>query len=105
MTLVSIWHVDLEGLVKDKDANEFVQLKGVENCLWWLRLVVEGGIAHNATLGAYVTNKFLESIQAKVIPTLNRQRLILMDNIPIHKSRENQQAFEDVGHIYSLSWL
>jgi hypothetical protein len=60
----------------------------------------EGVIAHNVTLGAYNTNKFLEFIQTKVIPSLDIQRFILVNNVPFHKSHEWQQAFEDVGHIY-----
>ena len=56
--------------------------------------------ALDITLGAYNANNFLELIQTKVIPSLHRQRFILMDNVPFHKSREVQQAFEDVGHIY-----
>jgi hypothetical protein len=41
----------------------------------------EGVIAHNAILCAYNTKKFLKFIQAKVIPSLDRQRFILMDNV------------------------
>ena len=60
----------------------------------------EGVIAYDVTLGAYNTYQFLKLIQTKVVPSLDRQRFILMDNVPFHKSRENQQAVEDVGHIY-----
>ena len=60
----------------------------------------EGVIARDVTLGAYNIGKFLEFIQTKVIPNLDRQRFILMDNVPCHKSCEIQQAFKDVGHIY-----
>jgi hypothetical protein len=38
---VHIWRIDSKGLVKDKDAHEFVQLKGVKIYLWWLQSVVE----------------------------------------------------------------
>jgi len=57
-------------------------------------------IVHDITLGAYNTNKFLEFVQTKVIPSLDRQRFILMDNIPFHRFYEIQQAFEDATHIY-----
>ena len=59
----------------------------------------EGVIAHNVTLGAYNSCKFLEIIQTKVIPSLHRQRFIPMDNVPFHRPCEIQQAFGDVGHI------
>jgi hypothetical protein len=52
------------------------------------------------TLGAYNTNKFLEYIHTNVIPSLDKQRFILIDNVSFPKSCEIQQAFEDVGHIY-----
>jgi hypothetical protein len=42
----------------------------------------EGVIAYDFTLGAYNTNKFLEFIQTKAIPSLDRQRSIIMDNVP-----------------------
>ena len=48
---IYIWNIILEGIVEDKDANEYVQLKGVKFYLGWLQLVV--------TVGAYSTNKFL----------------------------------------------
>ena len=85
ISLVSIyiWHVDLEGLVDDKDANKFVQLKGVEVYLWWFELVMKGVIAHGVTLGAYNTNKHLKFIQTKIIHSLDRQRFILVDDCPI----------------------
>ena len=60
----------------------------------------EGIIAHDVTLGAYNTDKFLEFVLTKVIPSLDRQRFILMDNVSFHKSSEIQQTFEDAGHIY-----
>jgi transposase len=60
----------------------------------------EGVIAHDVTLGAYNTNKFLEFIQTKVIPSLDEQRFIFIYNVPFHRPRKIQQAFEDVGHIY-----
>jgi hypothetical protein len=44
----------------------------------------EGVIAHDDILGAYNTKKFLKFIQAKVIPSLDRQRFILMDNVVLH---------------------
>jgi transposase len=60
----------------------------------------EGVIALGVTLGAYNIDKFLEFIQTKVIPSLDRQRFIVMDNAPFYRSCEIQQTFEDVGHIY-----
>ena len=60
----------------------------------------EGVIAQDITLGAYNTTKFIKLIHNKVIPSLDRQRFILMDNVSFHRSREIQQTFEDVGHIY-----
>ena len=60
----------------------------------------EGVIAHDATLGAYNTDKFFKYMQAKVIPSLDRQRFILTGNVVFHIFRKIQQAFEDVGHIY-----
>lgn len=51
-----ILHVNLEGLIKDKDANKFVQPSH------------EGVIAHNVTLGAYNIYKFLEFIHTKGHP-------------------------------------
>ena len=57
---------------------------------WNLSLVVAAGhervIAHDVTLGAYNTYKFLEFTQVKVNPNLDRQRCILMDNFSFHKS-------------------
>jgi hypothetical protein len=85
----------LEGLVNDKDANKFFQLKSLE-----VAIGREGVIAHDVTLGAYNTNKFLKFFQTRVIPSLDRQTFMLMDNVPFHESREIQQVFEDVGHIY-----
>ena len=35
------WHVDLKGLIKDKNASKFIQLKGVEIYLWWLQLIMK----------------------------------------------------------------
>ena len=67
---------------------------------WVVVVGHEGVITHDVTLGAYNTNKFLEFIQTKVIPSLDRQRVILIDNVPFHKCHEIQQAFDDVGHIY-----
>ena len=52
-----------------------------------LSLVVVVG-CEGVTLGAYNTNKFLEFIQTKVIPSLDIQRFILVNNVPFHKSRE-----------------
>ena len=60
----------------------------------------EGVIAHNVTLGAYNIDKLLEFIQTHIIPNLDIQKFILMNNVPLHKSRGIQQAFEDIGHIY-----
>ena len=60
----------------------------------------EGVIAYKVTLNTYNTYSFFEFIQTKVIPSLHRQRFILMDNVPFHKSQEIQHGFEDVGHIY-----
>ena len=54
----------------------------------------EGVIAYDVTLGTYNTNKFLVFIKTKVISSLDRQRFILMNNVPFHKSRETQQGFE-----------
>ena len=54
-------------------------------------------IAHDVTLGAYNTNKF---IQTKVITSLDRQRFILMENFSSHITCEIQQAFEDDKQIY-----
>ena len=53
----------------------------------------EGVIAHDVALGAYNTCKFLEFIHIKVMPSLDKQRFILMDNASFHKSHEIQQAF------------
>ena len=47
-----------------------------------------GAIAHHVTLGAYITHKFLEVLQTKVVPTLDKQRFILMYNVPFLMSRE-----------------
>jgi hypothetical protein len=52
---IYIWHFDLEGLLNDKDANKFVQLKSLE-----VAVGREGVIAHDVTLGAYNTNKFFK---------------------------------------------
>ena len=79
LVLVYILHINLEGLVEDKDANKFVQLKGIKNHLWWLQIGCEGVIAQDVTLCAYNTYKFLEFIQTKVIPSLDGQRVILMN--------------------------
>ena len=44
----------------DKNANEFIQLKGVKHNLWWLQnFGCERVVAHDVTLDAYNTNKFL----------------------------------------------
>ena len=51
----------------------------------------EGVIAYNVTLGAYHTYKFLET---KVIPSLDRQRFILMDNVPFHKSSDYENLLK-----------
>ena len=42
----------------------------------------EGVIAHDVTFGAYNTDKFLEFIRTEVIPSLDEQRFIFIDNIP-----------------------
>jgi hypothetical protein len=89
----------LAGLVEDKDANKYVQLKGINFCMV-VAVGCEGVIVDDVTLGAYNTEKILEFIQTKVIHGLDRQRFILIDTALLHKSREIQQAFEDVGHIY-----
>lgn len=60
----------------------------------------EGVIAHNVTLRAYNSNKFLEFSQTKVIPSLDRRRF--MDNVPFHKFCNIPQAFEDIGYISLL---
>jgi hypothetical protein len=83
----------LERPVKDKDVNKFVQLKGVEISLLVVALDCEGVIAHDVTLGAYNTNKLLEFIQTKFIPSLDRESFILMRNVPFRRSHEIQQAF------------
>ena len=54
-------------------------------------------IAHDVTLGAYNTNKF---IQTNVITGLNRLRFILMEKVTFHITCELQQAFKDDGQIY-----
>lgn len=56
-------------------------------------------IAPNVKLNASNVDKFLECIQTKVIPYLDIQWFILLDNVPFHKSCEVQEAFEEVGHI------
>jgi hypothetical protein len=61
----------------------------------------EGVVAHNVILGAHNTDKSFEFIHTKVIPSLERQRFVLMNNVPFHRFRAIQQAFEDVGHIKS----
>ena len=38
---IHFWHANLEGLIKYKDANKFVQLKGVKIYLRWVQLVVK----------------------------------------------------------------
>ena len=58
-----------------------------------LNLFDKGAIAHHVTFGAYNTHKFLEYLQTKVVPTLDKQRFILMCNVPCRMSREIQQAF------------
>ena len=42
--------LDLEVLVEDKDANKFVQLKGVEIYLWLVAVGHEGVIAQDVAL-------------------------------------------------------
>ena len=77
--MVEVVHVDKVGFIFfftlqfgrarwDKDANEFVQLKGAEIYLWWVVVGCEGVIAQDVTFGAYNTYKFLWFIQTKVIP-------------------------------------
>lgn len=41
----------------------------------------------------------LRFIHIKIIHILDRQRCILVDNVPFRRSCETRQAFEDVGHI------
>ena len=53
----------------------------------------EGVIAHVVTLGADDSKKFLEFTQTKVIPSHDKQRIILMDNVPFHRSCENTTSF------------
>ena len=72
----------------------------------------EGVIAHDVTLGASSTNKILEFIKAKVIPSLHRQKFSLMDNVPFHRSREIHQALKTLDtstfvchHIVHFSML
>ena len=57
-------------------------------------------IVHNVIFDAFNIDKFLEFIETKVIPSINRQRFILMDNVSFYKSHEIQQTFENIGHIY-----
>jgi hypothetical protein len=92
---LSIWKSS-----RDKDADEFVQLNGVKIYFWWVAVGCEGVIAQDGTLGAYNTYKFYDAFKPGPFLSLDRQRFILMDNVPFDKSRDIQQAFEDVGHMY-----
>jgi hypothetical protein len=70
----------------------------------------EGVIAHNVTLGADDSKKFLEFTQTKVIPSLDRQRFNPHGQCPVSQDLvKTQQAFEDVGlichHIVHFSMM
>ena len=80
----------MKGFVEDEDANEFIPTQRGQNLSLVVAVGCEGVIAHNATFGAYTTYKFLEFIQTKAISGLDRQRFILMENVPFGRSREIQ---------------
>ena len=60
----------------------------------------EGILAYEGKLGVYNSAIYTEFIRTKLLPILNHPRVILMDNVPFHKSTNVRQAIESAGHVY-----
>ena len=60
----------------------------------------EGIIGVESRLGAYNGEKFIEFVQNRVLPNLDRSRFILLDNASFQRKTDLQKMVKEAGHTF-----